>query len=112
MQVDNLLHLHERSVWTAAAGANGDPTQGSQAPKRLKRTSSHAKPLHVPVPMGTIVKSKKGTLLAELLRVGASYCVCQGGMPGRGVVMPKKVQPRAQGPSKAERRLQVCSLGF
>jgi hypothetical protein len=88
-------------------GTNGDPTQGSLAPKRLKRTPSHAKALKVPVPMGTIVKSKKGKLLAELLRVGDSYCVCQGGAPGRGVVVPKKAPPQAQQTSKAERRLQV-----
>ena len=31
--LDSLLHLHERSKWTAPNGAQGDPTKGSDRPK-------------------------------------------------------------------------------
>ena len=31
--LDSLLHLHERSKWTAPNGAPGDPTKGSDRPK-------------------------------------------------------------------------------
>jgi hypothetical protein len=62
--------------------------------------------------MGTIVTSKTGMLLAELVHVGDLYCGWRGGMPGCSVVMPKKEAPQAQAPSKAERprRLQDWSL--
>ena len=45
--LDSLLHLHERSKWTAPNGAPGDPIRGSNRPKYascsglLGRTSRH-----------------------------------------------------------------------
>ena len=33
LALDSLLHLHERSKWTAPNGAQGDPTKGSDRPK-------------------------------------------------------------------------------
>ena len=61
-------------------------------------------PLRIPVPLGTVVKRKRGgALLGELLQPGQTLVVARGGSGGAGVVAPaKRVTSRAGG-----RRRQV-----
>ena len=40
--LDSLLHLHERSKWTAPNGAQGDPTKGSDRPKYASANLPHS----------------------------------------------------------------------
>ena len=40
--LDSLLHLHERSKWTAPNGAQGDPTKGSDRPKYASVNLPHS----------------------------------------------------------------------
>ena len=47
--------------------------------------------LRIPVPLGTVVKRKRGgALLGELLRPGQTLTVARGGSGGAGVVAPSK----------------------
>ena len=70
VQMDTLLHLHDRAAWTAKGGAAGDPRIGSRGPKRAReRVAPRPPPLEVPVPLGTIVKDRKGRVIAELTQV-------------------------------------------
>jgi len=57
--------------------------------------------------MGTVVKDKKGNLLAELIQPGDGYCICRGGDGGRGTLIPsaKRLQPT----TKREAKLEVPS---
>jgi hypothetical protein len=110
VQVDSLLHLHDRREWTARKGAHGNPAEGSGGPKRRQQQSKSAPPLIVPVPPGTLVKSKKGKVLAELLQIGESFCLCTGGPPGRGVVALNTAVPPVVAATKKERILAVRPL--
>lgn len=51
--VDSLTHLHDKEVYTASSGANGNPEEGSQAPKRMKREQKTSRALIIHVPPGT-----------------------------------------------------------
>lgn len=88
LQVDSLLHLHERKKWVSKRGANGNPAEGTGGPKRRRAEQGSAPALKVPVPMGTVIKDKKGNLIAELIQPGNGYCICRGGAGGRGTLIP------------------------
>lgn len=88
LQVDSLLHLHERKKWVSKRGANGNPAEGTGGPKRRRAVQDSAPALKVPVPMGTVIKDKKGNLIAELIQPGNGYCICRGGAGGRGTLIP------------------------
>lgn len=103
MQVSDLLHLHERTQWIAKNGANGNPAEGTAGPKKRDVARSRAPSLKVPVPMGTLVKDKRGKKIGELVQQGDILRVCQGGQGGRGTVEPAPDKaPRPQ-----SKKLQV-----
>ena len=64
-------------------------------------------PLRIPVPLGTVVKRRRGgALLGELLRPGQTLVVARGGSGGAGVVAPAK-----RGAARnSSRRHQVSGL--
>ena len=107
VQVDSLLHLHDRSKWSAPNGAKGTPPYGSAAPKRLRPQLPPPEPLRVPVPLGTIVRGKKGHVLADLQQVGDTCRVCSGGAAGRGVIAAPSTPPAPKPSTKKERQLEV-----
>lgn len=89
--LDSLLHLHERSKWTAPNGAPGDPTKGSDRPKTQAKRSWTTSPTRIPVPPGTVVKRKRGgALIADLTHPGESVVVARGGKGGMGVTRPTR----------------------
>ncbi|DBA71229.1 TPA: GTPase Obg 1, variant 2 [Trebouxia sp. C0005] len=91
LALDSLLHLHERSKWTAPNGAQGDPTKGSDRPKTQAKRSWTTAPTRIPVPRGTVVKRKRGgALLADLTHPGESVVVARGGKGGMGVTRPTR----------------------
>lgn len=85
-------------------GANGNPAEGTGGPKRRRATQHSAPALKVPVPMGTVIKDKKGNLIAELIQPGDGYCICRGGNGGRGTLIPsaKRLQPTTKREAKLE----------
>ncbi|CAL8465933.1 g5469 [Coccomyxa elongata] len=94
--LDNLLHLHSRKTLTAKHGANGNPVEGTQGPRSRGKQQPRTPPLKVPVPMGTVVKRKRGgALLGELMNPGDTLLVARGGKGGLGVVWPA-AQPSAR----------------
>ncbi|EIE18459.1 GTP-binding protein Obg/CgtA [Coccomyxa subellipsoidea C-169] len=99
--LDNLLHLHGRKTITAKHGANGNPVEGSGGPRRRgKQAAQRTQPLRIGVPMGTVVKRKRGgALLGELTNPGEILLVARGGKGGLGVVRPA-AQPVAKGRGK------------
>ena len=95
----DLLHLHARATYTAKDGAAGDPARGTNAPRgggaaralaAAGAPPPRAPPLVLRVPLGTVVKTKSGTLLGELLTPGETLCVAHGGVGGAGVVAPTR----------------------
>jgi GTPase len=101
--VSDLLHLHERKRLVSKRGANGNPAEGTAGPKRRERTRIRAPALMIPVPMGTLVRDKRGNRLAELVQRGQAYRVCQGGRGGRGTLVPS----HAKTVRRRDRKLQV-----
>lgn len=104
LQVDTLLHLHDRKKWVSKRGANGNPAEGTGGPKRRKQLQDSTPALKVPVPMGTVIKDKKANIIAELVQPGDGYCICRGGAGGRGTLIPAK---RQQPTTKREAKLEV-----
>lgn len=111
--VDSLTHLHERTVYAAVKGANGNPAMGSSGPKSKATRSKYFRktdPLVLRVPPGTEVRKKRGNwLIGELLKPGDKVTVAKGGLGGVGVVAPS----REQKINKAERaRARAMSEGY
>eukprot|EP00884_Botryococcus_braunii_P016670 jgi/Botrbrau1/3687/Bobra.0008s0015.2 len=89
--VDSLLHLHERRVFIAEAGSNANPADGSGGPRGRKKVRKQMPALKLPVPLGTVVKRKRGgQLLADLVRPGQMVVVARGGLGGSGAVQPTR----------------------
>lgn len=59
------------------------------------RTGQAAKDMQVFVPMGTVVRTDKGRVLADLSREGQRFCVARGGRGGRGNLAFKTDKNRA-----------------
>lgn len=74
-QEATLLDYHHRPHRTAENGGVGEGG--------LRRGRRGA-PLHLPVPDGTVVKTRDGEVLADLVGVGAQYVVAAGGQGGLG----------------------------
>jgi GTP1/OBG len=106
-QVDSLLHLHDRREWVAPRGANGNPAAGSAGPKRTRVEAPPATPTVISVPPGTVVRNKKGYVLAALVQPGDAVRVAAGGAGGRGVVAPAKRKAAPKASTKRERKLAV-----
>ena len=49
-----------------------------------KRHGARGKDLEVPVPVGTVVRHRDGTVLCDLAAAGVRYMVAEGGQGGRG----------------------------
>lgn len=90
----DLLHLHQRKVYTAQKGSNGNPAVGSGGPKANEDMRKAKTPaLEIPVPPGTVVKKKgSGAFLGELLNPGDRLLVARGGRGGKGVRAPSREQ--------------------
>ena len=75
--------------------------------RRAVRQKPVTPPLRIPVPLGTVVKRRRGgALLGELLRPGQTLVVARGGSSGAGVVAPAKRGAARQ----SSRRRQVSGL--
>jgi GTP-binding protein len=86
-QVTTLLEFHHSPHKHAASGSQGmgDYRQGATG-----------EDLILGVPDGTVVKSKDGEVLADLMGVGARYVVAQGGHGGLGnwaIASPRRKAP-------------------
>eukprot|EP00210_Caulerpa_lentillifera_P000784 g759.t1 len=87
-------------LFTAKKGIQGDPEEGTQAPKSLtktKRIRRKAKALKIGVPPGTIIKRKgTGHLLGEIVDKRDELVVARGGQGGHGVTQPSKKKPTSK----------------
>ncbi len=92
-------------VCTPAPGRQPGRACGRRALRRRATTP----PLRVPVPLGTVVKRRRGgALLGELLAPGQTLVVARGGAGGAGVVAPPKKGAARAGPAQRRQR-QACS---
>ncbi|XP_047334164.1 probable GTP-binding protein OBGC2 [Impatiens glandulifera] len=76
---DTLLEFHKTARFSAKRGGNVD-SMGSFSSQL--RSGSAAPTLRIPVPVGTVVKRKRGTFLADLARPGDEVLVARGGQGG------------------------------
>ncbi|KAG6435372.1 hypothetical protein SASPL_100244 [Salvia splendens] len=76
---DTLLEFHKKSRYNAKRGGNVDAMGvfSSQT-----RSGLAAPVLRIPVPLGTVVKQKRGKLLADLAQPGDEVLVAKGGQGG------------------------------
>lgn len=74
-QVTTLLDYHHSPHRN---GGNGMPGMGDHRDGKLGETHT------LPVPVGTVVKTKDGELLADLAEPGAEYAAARGGIGGLG----------------------------
>ncbi|KAG6785728.1 hypothetical protein POTOM_007309 [Populus tomentosa] len=80
---DSLLELHNKSRFNAKRGGNVDAmgVLTSQLHNGLA-----APTLRIPVPVGTVVKRKRGMLLADLAQPGDEILVARGGQGGISLI--------------------------
>lgn len=72
---------------------NKPSTQASPACRGRRLEVPRTQPLKIGVPLGTVVKRKRGgALLGELTAAGQTLVVARGGKGGLGVVRPKESQ--------------------
>jgi GTP-binding protein len=70
---------------------NGKPGQGGH------RSGSEGKDLVLPVPNGTVVKTARGDVLADLIGAGTSYLAARGGRGGLGNAALASARRKAPG---------------
>ncbi|GFP95159.1 probable GTP-binding protein obgc2 [Phtheirospermum japonicum] len=76
---DTLLEFHKKNRYSAKRGGNVDAMGVLSSQSR----NGFAGPaLRIPVPLGTVVKHKRGKLLADLARPGDEVIVARGGQGG------------------------------
>ncbi|KAK4860044.1 hypothetical protein QYF36_016281 [Acer negundo] len=76
---DTLLEFHKTSRYSAKRGGNVDSMGVLSS---LLRNGLASPTLRVPVPVGTVVKHKRGKLLADLAQPGQEVLVARGGQGG------------------------------
>ncbi|KAJ9567176.1 hypothetical protein OSB04_003142 [Centaurea solstitialis] len=76
---DSLLEFHKKGRYNAKRGGNVD-TMGVMSSQL--RNGLAAPTLRIPVPLGTVVKHKRGKFLADLARHGDEVLVARGGQGG------------------------------
>ncbi|XP_021759880.1 probable GTP-binding protein OBGC2 [Chenopodium quinoa] len=85
---DTLLEFHKQNRYKAKRGGNVD-AMGVLNSKQ--RDGSAAPTLRIPVPLGTVVKRKRGKLLADLANHGDEVLVARGGQGGISLLeMPEQ----------------------
>ncbi|GAA2095417.1 GTPase ObgE [Actinomadura alba] len=84
----SLLDYHRRPHRRAG---NGRPGQGSN------RNGADGGDVVLPVPNGTVVKSARGTVLADLVGAGTRYVVVEGGKGGLGNAALASAKRKAPG---------------
>ncbi|KAJ3705554.1 hypothetical protein LUZ61_009259 [Rhynchospora tenuis] len=90
--LDSLLEFHNKNRFCAKRGGNVDAmgTINSQM-----RDGIAASALRIPVPVGTVVKRKKGKVLADLANPGDEILVARGGQGGISLLeMPERQRRR------------------
>lgn len=87
-QTTTLLDYHHAPHRHAT---NGGPGMGDW------RAGKHGETLVLPVPVGTVVKSKSGEVLADLVTEGAEYIAAAGGIGGLGNASLSSQKRRAPG---------------
>ena len=87
-QTTTLLDYHHAPHRHAT---NGGPGMGDW------RAGKHGETLILPVPVGTVVKSKDGQVLADLVSEGAEYIAAAGGIGGLGNASLSSQKRRAPG---------------
>ncbi|KAF3324422.1 putative GTP-binding protein OBGC2 [Carex littledalei] len=90
--LDSLLEFHNKSRYCAKRGGNVDAmgTLNSQM-----RDGFAAPALRIPVPVGTVVKRKKGKVLADLANPGDEFLVVRGGQGGISLLeVPERQRKR------------------
>ncbi|KAI3673231.1 hypothetical protein L6452_39348 [Arctium lappa] len=76
---DSLLEFHKKGRYNAKRGGNVDTMGGLSS---QLRNGLAAPTLRIPVPLGTVVKHKRGKFLADLARHGDEILVARGGQGG------------------------------
>ncbi|PKA65543.1 Developmentally regulated G-protein 1 [Apostasia shenzhenica] len=89
---ESLLEFHKKRRYNAKRGGNVDAM--GMLTSQL-HDGSPAPALRIPVPVGTVVKRKKGKLLADLARAGDEILVARGGQGGISLLeMPEHRRKR------------------
>ncbi|KAI5392881.1 hypothetical protein KIW84_060152 [Lathyrus oleraceus] len=84
---DTLLEFHNKNRFNAKRGGNVDAVGVFTS---YLRNGIAAPTVRIPVPLGTVVKSKRGKMLADLARHGDEVLVARGGQGGISLLdMPK-----------------------
>ncbi|NHZ70881.1 MAG: GTPase ObgE [Proteobacteria bacterium] len=89
--VPTLLRYDRHPDWKAASGTHGEGDS---------RHGGHGDDLHLPVPIGTVVRDGEGVVIADLVEPGQSLLLARGGKGGRGNA--SFVSPARRAPTFAE----------
>nr|CAB3492855.1 unnamed protein product [Digitaria exilis] len=81
---ETLLRFHEKARYCAKRGGNVGAA-GATLSSRM-HSGFAGETLRIPVPVGTVVKRKKGTVLADLAHPGDEVLVARGGQGGISLI--------------------------
>ncbi|KAJ6920770.1 hypothetical protein NC651_014374 [Populus alba x Populus x berolinensis] len=94
---DSLLELHSKSKFNAKRGGNVD---AMGVLTYQLHNGFDASTLRIPVPVGTVVKRKRGKLLADLAQPGDEILVARGGQGGISLI---------ESPERRKKRLMALT---
>ena len=95
--VKGFEHLKSIKQYVAGSGGPGG--------KNLK-TGKRGKSLTLDLPVGTLVRNKKGQILKDLTHSEIKFCI-KGGRGGRGMLFLKPVLIRPQDKFKKEKKARI-----
>ncbi|KAG2545202.1 hypothetical protein PVAP13_9KG414903 [Panicum virgatum] len=81
---ETLLRFHEKARFCAKRGGNVGAAGGTLSSRMHSGFAGET--LRIPVPVGTVVKRKKGTVLADLAHPGDEVLVARGGQGGISLI--------------------------